>query len=44
MMAGLISLWNSSGMRCDVVAMLMVEVVMCLGFMVLVWLCLSCNA
>ena len=44
MMAGLISLWNSSGMGCDVVAMLMVEVVMCLSFMVLVWLCLSCNA
>ena len=29
MMAGLISLCNSSGMGCDVVAMLLVEVVMC---------------
>ena len=44
MMAGLISLWNSSGMGCDVVAMLIAEVVMSLGFMVLVWLCLCCNA
>ena len=35
-MAGLISLWNSNGMGCDVVAMLLVEVVMCWGFMVLV--------
>ena len=31
-MAGLISLWNSNGMGCDVVAMYLVEVVMCLGF------------
>ena len=43
-MAGLISLWNSSGMGCDVVAMLIAEVVMCLGFMVLVWVCLYCHA
>ena len=42
-MAGLISLCNSSGMGCDVVAMLLVEVVMSWGFMVLVWLCLCCN-
>ena len=34
-MTGLISVWNSSGMGCDVVAMLLVEV--------LVWLCLCCN-
>ena len=43
-MAGLISLWNSSGMGCNVVAVLIAEVVMCLGFMVLVWLCLCFNA
>ena len=30
-------------MGCDVVAMLLVEVVMCWGFMVLVWLCQCCN-
>ena len=42
-MAGLISLWNSYGMGCDVVAMLLMNVVMCWGFMVLVWLCLCCN-
>ena len=42
-MAGLISLWNSNGMGCDVVTMLLVEVVICWGFMVLVWLCLCCN-
>ena len=42
-MAGYISLWNSNVMGCDVVAMLLVEVVMCWGFMVLVWLCLCCN-
>ena len=42
-MAGLMSLLNSIGMRCDVVAMLLVEVVMCWGFKVLVWLCLRCN-
>ena len=44
MMAGLISLWNSNGMGCDVGAMLLVEGVMCCGFMVLVWLRLCCNA
>ena len=42
-MAGLISLWNSSGMGCDVVSVLLVEVVMCWGLMVLFWLCLCCN-
>ena len=42
-MAGLISMWNSNSMGCDVVTMLFVEVVMCWGFMVLVWLCLCCN-
>ena len=42
-MAGLISMWNSNSMGCDVVTMLFVEVVMCRGFMVLVWLCLCCN-
>ena len=36
-MAGLICLWNSNGMRCEVVAMLLVEVVMCWDFMVMVW-------
>ena len=39
-MTGLISLWKSNGMGCDVVAMLLVEAVMSWGFMVLVWLCL----
>ena len=34
-MVGLISLWNSSCMGFDVVAMLLVEA--------LVWLCLCCN-
>ena len=34
-MAGLIFVWHSSGMECDVMAMLLVEV--------LVWLCLCCN-
>ena len=29
-MAGLIFVWNSSGMGCDVVAMLLVEVLVCL--------------
>ena len=29
-MSGLISLWNSNGTGCDVVAMLLVEVVICL--------------
>ena len=42
-MAGYISLWNSNVMGSNVVAMLLVEVVMCWGFMVLVLLCLSCN-
>ena len=42
-MAGLIFLWNSNGMGCDVVAMLLVEVVMCWGFMVLILLYLCCN-
>ena len=42
-MAGYISLWNSNVMGCDLVAMLLVEVVMCWGFMVLVLLCLCCN-
>ena len=42
-MAGLFSLWNSNGMGCDAVAMLLVEVIKCWGFMVLVWLCLCCN-
>ena len=42
-MAGYISLWNSNVMGSDVVAMLLVEVVMCWGFMVLVLLCLWCN-
>ena len=42
-MAGLFSLWNSNGMGYDAVAMLLVEVVKCWGFMVLVWLCLCCN-
>ena len=42
-MAGLISLWNNSGMGRDVVAMLGMGVVVCWGFMVLVWLCLCCN-
>ena len=32
-----------NGMGYDVGAMLLVEVVMCCGFMVLVWLCLCCN-
>ena len=39
-MAGLICFWNSCGLGCDTVAMLMVEVVMCWSFRVLVWLCL----
>ena len=34
-MAGLIFVWNSSGMGCDLVAMLLVEVLVCL--------CLCCN-
>ena len=38
-MAGLSSLWKSCGVRCDVMAMLGVEMVVCWGFMVLVWLC-----
>ena len=42
-MADLISLSNSSGMGCDVVAMLLVGVVMCWEFMVLVWLYLWFN-
>ena len=42
-MAELISLWNSNGMECDAVAMLLVEVVMCWGFMVLVFLCWPSN-
>ena len=43
-MAGLISLWNSSGMGYNVVAMLLlVEVVNCWGFMAFVWLCFCCN-
>ena len=42
-MAGLMSLLNSNGMGCVVVAMLLVEVVMCWGSKVLVWLCLCCN-
>ena len=42
-MAGLIFLWNSNGMGCDVVAMLLVEAVMCWGFMVLILLYLCCN-
>ena len=33
-MAGLISLWNDSDTGRDVVAMLLIEVVMCWGFMV----------
>ena len=42
-MAGLIFLWNSNGMVCDMGTMWLVEVVMCCGFMVLVCLCLCCN-
>ena len=42
-MARSMSQGNDNGMGCDVVAMLLVEVVMCWGFMVLVWLCLRCN-
>ena len=37
-MAGLICLWNSCGMGCDKVAMSRVEVGVCWGFKVLVWL------
>ena len=36
-MAGLSCLWNSNGMGCDMVAMLLMEVVMCWGLMVLVY-------
>ena len=36
MMVELICLWNSSGMGRDVLAMLLVEVIMCWGFMVFV--------
>ena len=42
-MAGLSCLWNSNGMGCDMVAMLLMEVVMCWGLMVLVYWCLCCN-
>ena len=34
---------ESSGMGCDVVSVLLVEVVMCWGLMVLFWLSLCCN-
>ena len=42
-MAELISPWNSNGMEYNAVAMLLVELVICWGFVVLVWLCLCCN-
>ena len=42
-MSGLISPWNSNDMGCGVVAMLLVEVVMCWGFIKLVWLRLCSN-
>ena len=35
-MAGLISLWNNSDLGCSVVVKLLVEVVICWGFVVLV--------
>ena len=37
-MVGLICLWNSCSMKCDTVAMFGVEVIVCWGFRVLVWL------
>ena len=41
-MCELVSLWNSYDTGYDVVAILLVNVVICCGFMVLV-LCLRCN-
>ena len=41
-MARLISLWKRWGMACDAVAMSGVAMVVCWGFIVLVWLCLWC--